>query len=326
MKDVTSSLVSVIIPIYNAEKYIERCLDSIISQSYNNLEIILVNDGSTDNSYQKIKKFLSDPRVTYIQKENSGPSETRNIGITASKGEFLCFVDADDYVSEDYVFTLMRFFEDSKSQLIVTSYIEYSSYAPSGNRVNQIEKVGTYNKDQFIPYLFKRTMGVLWGKLFRRDIIFDNSLQLKQDVRFQEDLLFIFAYLQHCHSIFCINEYTYNYNRLNENNLTASIEERHLKDFEKVQSELENLTENISLRNLIKIRELPFYQQYIVQSAKKKFSEFDSKISKLDFRRISMSYQGNKKYSLFFLLLRNNAKFAAYCYIKLIDKVNKIKK
>ena len=97
-------LVSIILPIYNAEKYLERCLESIITQTYANIEIILINDGSTDNSINIIKEYaIKDSRIIIIDKENEGVSVARNIGILKARGKYICFVDADDYIEKSMI-------------------------------------------------------------------------------------------------------------------------------------------------------------------------------------------------------------------------------
>ena len=97
-------LVSIVIPVYNAENNIKVCLNSIIKQTYKNIEIICINDGSKDSSEKIIKEYKKkDSRIILINKPNSGVSDTRNLGIETSKGEYIMFIDADDYISEDYI-------------------------------------------------------------------------------------------------------------------------------------------------------------------------------------------------------------------------------
>ncbi|MBP3707033.1 MAG: glycosyltransferase family 2 protein [Clostridia bacterium] len=111
-------LVSIIIPAYNAEKYLQRCLESVVNQTYKNIEIIIVNDGSTDNTESIIiryqKKYKS---IKYFKKENNGVSDARNYGIAQASGEYFCFVDADDYVSESLISDLERYM-DAEHDLI----------------------------------------------------------------------------------------------------------------------------------------------------------------------------------------------------------------
>ena len=99
-------LVSIVVPVYNAEKYIRECIDSIINQKYQNIELILVNDGSTDNSYDIINGF-NDNRIIIINQENQGVSTARNIGIEAAKGDYFCFVDADDLLETDFIYSMV---------------------------------------------------------------------------------------------------------------------------------------------------------------------------------------------------------------------------
>lgn len=97
-------LISIVVPVYNAEKYIVKCMDSLINQTYGNIEIIVINDGSKDRTKNILDKYaLNDKRIKIIHKENTGVSDTRNIGINISTGEYVCFVDADDWLDSDYI-------------------------------------------------------------------------------------------------------------------------------------------------------------------------------------------------------------------------------
>ena len=110
-------LVSIIVPMYNSEKYIVRCIDSLLEQSYENIEIIVVDDGSSDNSVEIIKKY-NDNRINIYQKRNEGVSATRNLGIEKSNGDFLLFVDSDDYVSKDIVKVMLDKVNSENSMIL----------------------------------------------------------------------------------------------------------------------------------------------------------------------------------------------------------------
>ena len=104
-------LVTIIVPVYNVENYLNRCLDSIIKQSYKNLDIILINDGSTDNSLKICNNYAeNDARITVINIQNSGPSICRNIGLGKAKGNYISFVDSDDYIETNFIETLIETF------------------------------------------------------------------------------------------------------------------------------------------------------------------------------------------------------------------------
>lgn len=116
--------VSIIVPVYNVEKYLERCLDSLINQSFHDIEILAINDGSTDRSLEILKKYEStDNRIKIINNSNVGVSETRNIGIMESKGEFIVFVDSDDWIDKDMIEKMYKFMVNEKSDMVISTYI-----------------------------------------------------------------------------------------------------------------------------------------------------------------------------------------------------------
>ncbi len=118
------NLISVIVPVYNVEDYLEECINSILSQTYTNLEILIVDDGSMDNSLAIIQEFSQrDSRITIFTKENGGLSSARNRAIDEAKGEYLTFIDSDDYIEENYIEYLMKSLIDNEADIsIVNSY------------------------------------------------------------------------------------------------------------------------------------------------------------------------------------------------------------
>jgi glycosyltransferase involved in cell wall biosynthesis len=117
-------LITIIIPLYNTEKYIYDCVLSVIEQEYKNIEIIVINDGSTDNSVNKIKHFLvEDKRLKIIEIENAGVSNARNVGVNNANGTYIVFIDADDYITKDYISYMYNLASLSSSELIIS--LEY---------------------------------------------------------------------------------------------------------------------------------------------------------------------------------------------------------
>ena len=96
MDRITQPLISIIVPVYNCEEYIEKCIDSILHQTYQNFELIVINDGSKDNTLEKLKKYINKNKITIISIENNGVSNARNLGIKNSKGDYICFIDSDE--------------------------------------------------------------------------------------------------------------------------------------------------------------------------------------------------------------------------------------
>lgn len=117
--------VSIIVPVYNVEDYIEECIDSIVNQTLKEIEIIIVNDGTKDNSIKKIEKYLSDPRVVLINKENGGLSSARNAGLKLAKGEYISFIDSDDFIELTMLEDLYNNSEDS--EIVFSDIILYNN-------------------------------------------------------------------------------------------------------------------------------------------------------------------------------------------------------
>ena len=169
-------LVSVIIPMYNGEKYIERCLTSLTEQNYKRIEILIVDDGSLDGSGSLVKEYQKkDSRISYFYQENQGPGTARNFAIKQARGKYLLFVDADDYVESDYIENLVQTAETSQSDLTIAGYtLAYDNH----------------EKDkQIIPQFYIRGSKEEWAyrisascsRLYRRDFWISNSLEFNQE-------------------------------------------------------------------------------------------------------------------------------------------------
>jgi len=225
--------ISVVIPVYNAELYIRRCLKSVMIQSYKNFEVILINDGSTDKSARICREFVEkDERFTLISQENQGPSAARNAGISISSGSFLAFIDADDYVAEKYLEKLLTKITQSKSQLVCSGYFEISKFNERPLPLNDFFVCAKQllAQDEFLIKIFKGLGGVLWGKLFDASIIRENNIQLNPEIRMSEDLVFVLEYTFFCDVISVINEPLYFYNRLNESGISQTTDSKYIKD------------------------------------------------------------------------------------------------
>ena len=167
-------LVSVIVPIYNIEKYIERCIVSLISQTYSNIEIILVNDGSIDNSAEICKKYTKlDKRVLLYNKRNGGLSDARNYGMSKSRGEYFVFVDGDDYVSRRYIEKLIYALNINQAEVAVCSFkiITDNNQLVCHALLNETKKVIS-GKDLLSLVLtdFGYKYVVAWNKIYKKDV------------------------------------------------------------------------------------------------------------------------------------------------------------
>lgn len=194
--------VSVIVPVYNAEQHISRCIDSILAQKFTDFELILVNDGSTDNSLAICRSYLDkDSRVIVYNQSNGGASSARNHGIDVSKGDYICFVDADDYVNENY---LLHLYQD----IVIESNIDLVLHGM--NRIKRetstpitYNETRTYTLDEgsFFKDVILYKMCGPYCKLFKHDIITNNGIKFNEKIIYAEDLDFFAKYLLHCRKV-----------------------------------------------------------------------------------------------------------------------------
>lgn len=191
-----SEKVSIIIPVYNAEKNISKCLNSIINQTYNNLEIICINDGSKDDSKNILLNYCHrDKRLKLIDKDNSGVSDTRNIGINESTGKYIMFIDADDYIALDYIEKMLENMQEHNCDLIVSGYTELKNNKEVERTIYINEKSNcfdvTYPKEiynMFSSYEYNPC----WKQLIRKSILIDNDIRFDKKIKYGEDMLFSF--------------------------------------------------------------------------------------------------------------------------------------
>lgn len=200
-------LVSIIVPLYNKEKYIDRCICSILEQTYKNFEILVIDDGSTDNSLKILKERFKDERIKIFEKENGGASSARNLGIANCKGDKVLFIDADDYIDEDYIEQLIKYEED----FVICSYKTIKNGKENIEiRVSNVEKKGKKAISEVLSPKMKRIMSTPYVKLFDKRILLSNNIKFNEDMNYGEDTCFVFEYINHINSIRIINYNGYN--------------------------------------------------------------------------------------------------------------------
>lgn len=220
--------ISVIVPIFNAEEYIDRCVSSLVLQKYKNIEIILVDDGSNDrsleicNSYKKIYD-----NIKVFSKTNTGVSDTRNYGISKSTGDYITFVDSDDCISKDYVVSIVKKLQENNCDLIRTGYTLIK---------NNREKKLTYIKQKQKIQNFEDVInGMLTTNLFnsscmffiKRSFLIENGIKFDKKIKYGEDLLFSIECYSKAKKIIYLNNYGYFYMFNNKNaSSTTDVEKR----------------------------------------------------------------------------------------------------
>lgn len=221
-------LVSIIIPVYNAEKYIERCLDNILAQDFKDYEIIIVNDGSTDKSLEICLKYQSN-KVKIITQKNGGPSSARNRGIIEAKGKYIRFVDADDYILDNSTQMMINKMEESNADLLIAG-IRCIVVGKDGKRQKDIympekeldknafwNEISLYFTDWFIHYTP--------NKLYRTKILKDKNIHFDETICNSEDLLFNIQYCATCKKISVIKEIVYAYEKGNNMSVSSVFRE-----------------------------------------------------------------------------------------------------
>ena len=201
-------MVSIIVPVYNVGEPLKRCLNSLISQSYKDTEIILVDDGSKDRSLEICKEYAQkDNRVKVFSKTNSGASATRNYGIEHSSGELIAFCDADDYVETDWISAMVG--HSQSADLVVLSYYKHVKNSIEKKELsNGFFKGHEYN-DKCNELLKNVQFGYLWSMLFKRSILQD--IRFNENMIYQEDLDFILRYASKINSIATSSYLGYHY-------------------------------------------------------------------------------------------------------------------
>lgn len=216
-----NKLISIIIPLYNNEKFIGKCLDSVINQIYSNIEVIVVNDGSTDNSGNIVKQYtMKDKRIKLINKKNSGVSDTRNIGLENAHGEYVCFSDADDILSPDYVsYMLSLMIEDGID--VVSCNSMFGNY--DKKQTKRIEE-RIINGEKAAIALLSYTVPIgVYSKLFKKSFLDHNNIRFRTNLVIGEGFNFNMDAFQRAKKVNMSNRKIYFYRRDNDTSVTTKF-------------------------------------------------------------------------------------------------------
>ena len=245
-------MISVIVPVYNAEKYLHRCVDSILSQSYTDFELLLIDDGSPDNSGTICDEYAAkDNRVRVFHKENAGVSKSRNLGLDNAWGEWIAFVDSDDYVHEDY---LRELYNLCDADLVVGSYQMVGTDTPISGVIPKETYLRGNLKDALLLYGETGNFRGAMCKMYKREIINLNNIRYNEKMSASEDWLFALEYLKYVNKLVTIDCPYYFY----EQGISGSLS-KHTLNFESYFYAMEQFA--YSVRNLecaLKVEGLEF--------------------------------------------------------------------
>ncbi|OFL81847.1 MULTISPECIES: glycosyltransferase [Fusobacterium] len=261
--------ISVIIPVYNVEEYIEQCVESVVNQTLKEIEIIIVNDGTLDNSMKKIERFLSDKRIIVINKGNGGLSSARNAGLEIARGEYISFVDSDDFIEENMLKELYNGSE--RADIVFSNIVLFDELTKKKKkRKNICDELAKENKG----YYFWRYMGTeVWNKIYKRAFLKKENIKFVENILY-EDIPFGLYSLFLASKVKYINKYHYYY-RVNRENSIMNMEHKKEKlyiSIGKILEEISKLKIKIKNNKFIELR-LDIWQFYYINDRQKLIGE-----------------------------------------------------
>lgn len=219
-------MVSVIVPVYNAERYLDACLDSIIKQTLKDIEVIVVDDGSKDSSRRIIEKYMkNDDRIVPIFQENQGVSMARNNALNIAKGKFVTFADSDDRVHEDAYKSMLNAIVQNKVDIVFSEVIwDYEDRSKNFVKKFSIGANQPLYRDKIkdiilVDFLYNGSYGGVWNKMFKKSFIDDNDLRFPPNKSLGEDWIFCLEAFTHCNSTYYIDTPYYYYRQVNDGSL-----------------------------------------------------------------------------------------------------------
>lgn len=215
--------VSIVVPIYNAEKYLRQCLDSIVNQTLKDIEIILIDDGSTDNSAEICKEYLEDTRVRYFYKENEGLAAARQDGIERAQGEYIGFVDSDDWLELNMYEEMYEAAKSNDSDIVFCNCVQNED----GHRFTPEVRVGAYNRDQIRSEILPKTLAyvsreggkraIRWSnclRIYKMSCVNENNIKFDRRFRRSQDLQFTYEVTQKAQNFYYLGDDYFYHNRV----------------------------------------------------------------------------------------------------------------
>lgn len=303
--------ISIIIPMYNCKKNIQCCVDSILNQSYKDIELLLIDDGSKDGTFDFCENlYKKNNKIKLYKKENGGPSSARNYGLDNATGKYIFFVDSDDMIEKNTLLKLINNFK--KEELIGTQY----KILKNNRLLKQSKRRREYEKDEFIKQVLNDCeLGVVWGYLYENELIGD--LRFDEKTAFMEDTLFQIMYMSNIKKIRFIDDkdsnYIYNYS---ENSLTNNPKKviKNINDFCYSLSQINNYTQR-KYENEVKKK-----KNSLLEKEGRKFSGTENFEQFIKLEIIEEIIEENAKNKLFVLILKTKNIY----FLKIYYKIRKI--
>lgn len=320
-------LISIILPAYNAERYIAECINSVLEQSYKEWELILIDDGSKDATERIATSYAKEhDRIKYHRLNNGGVSNARNVGLEVANGEYIFFLDADDYLEKGCLKKAIMASEAGNADIVVVAHNEVNELDKHSLQNNKFQATEALVKENIVKtFLMTDKIGwEVWGKLYKRTVI--DEIQFEKDMRIAEDAVFLFKALFKCEKIVLLKEYGYNY-RINMGSvMVQSFNEKNL-DIIKAIAKMEGMAKTAYPFEATAFK-LKYYiwflRRYNCKITKEEISRFHEEIVKvrnaIKAESISNAFAMlSKKYAVEFIMIKY-----FYCiyrkFIKLLYK------
>lgn len=248
-------LVSIIVPVYNCQQFLDRCIKSILNQSYKNIEVIVVNDGSSDNSLSIAESFAQDDsRMKVFTKENGGPSSSRNYGLNKVSGEFITFVDADDYIDEYMIENMIDKVNEYNDTIIFCGNYELWKNKVDERILFLHNKNKKLNKEIVMNEIASGKAGLVCCKLFSSNIIKAFNIRFDENIKMCEDQIFFLEISQYAKNFNNIDKALYYYDRTNENSITIKYQQNAYDNQLYIQKKINEIFEKNKLNNIESIK------------------------------------------------------------------------
>lgn len=257
--------ISIIVPVYNVEKYLDRCIKSILGQTFRDFEVILINDGSTDNSANICDRYSKkDERIKVIHKNNEGVSKARNLGIKLARGNYLVFVDSDDWIENDFLELLYKGIKQLNTDIVISGYVYEKNGKIINNFKKSVEKI--FSRDEIRYEFFKQDkfLWTIYDKIFKKELFVNKNFN--SNLKIGEDMLLCWQLLNSVNNIGYIPLYKYHYDISASNTMTSKfslkwfhglrVKKRiynEVKDFSKELKCLSNIVCVVEAMTLLKI-------------------------------------------------------------------------
>lgn len=251
-------MISIIVPVYNVEKYIVKCLESIVNQDYKNFELLIVNDGAKDDSIKLADDYLKDKDINYqiINKENGGLASARNAGIRKAKGDAIAFVDSDDCLSKDFLGNLYNALKNNDF-----SFCNFTFVKEQKEPIDNNDLTIKFNKEELLNTFLKRKINfVVPSMMFRKDYLINNNLFFNEEIKFSEDQPFIWNVILHSNKSIYLYKKMYGYCIRENSIMTSSSKDKVIKSYNEYKNYINQLFNNFEQYKNIKELIIPRWQ------------------------------------------------------------------